>query len=411
MKNPLHFLIIMLFFASVSVSTAAPAANGKIIDILDNGIVTLKFASSHSYKTSDTLELTYMAGSLPMAIGNYEVITTSKNVCLAKPLIMSMPPSLGMTVRVTKTQHPGQSAIPMNSKVSGLKGQALTTGTSAALANEPVEIIGTVIAVNGDNITVIMIGQGDPRIGWFIDLFYVTTQGKELPVGTWKVQSLAGKKLTAVKIKGMGNANKQLKAVIYSHKEQTAMLKSASITPQNAGAVPAPFANSRANTLSTKKTAASKPIQLLGQTAPTVPKKKIAANPFKKTSSLPPGVTKKTASTSKKKKNSSRTRDPETARLLKLLTAKDLKSKRTAAKLITRKPGRDPILYERVNKELLKGYQSARDKLEVDTMAWLCKALASSKKHKYYETIDTVARKAKNRKLKKYAKKSLQQLK
>ena len=395
-----------MFFSPVSSATAA--ANGKIIDILDNGVVTLKFASSHSYKTSDTLELTYLAGSLPMAIGSYEVTTTSKNVCLAKPLIMSMPPSLGMTVRVTRTQHPGQSAIPINNQISSLKVQALTTGTPAAIANEPVEIIGSVIAVNGDRITVKMVGQGVPRIGWFIDLFYVTTQGKELPVGTWKVQSLAGKNLTAVKIKGMGNANKQLKAVVYNHKKQKPMVKNEPLTRQSIGAVATPFANSRAGTLSNKKTAASKPVQLLGQTAPTVAKKKIAANPFKKTSALPPGVTKKTASTTKK--SSSKTRDPETTRLLKLLMASDLKSKRTAAKLITRNPGKDPILYESVNKELLKGYQSANDKLEIDTMAWLCKALASSKNIKYQETLRTVSKSSKNRKLRKYAQKSLRLL-
>ena len=410
MKNPLHFFIIMLFFSSISVSSAAPATNGKIIDILDNGIVTLKFSSSHSYKTSDTLELTYMAGSLPMAIGNYEVITTSKSVCLAKPLIMSMPPSLGMTVKITKTQQ-SQSAIPINSKVSGLKGQALTTGTSAALTNEPVEIIGTVTAVNGDNITVIMIGQGVPRIGWFIDLFYVTTQGKELPVGTWKVQSLAGKNLTAVKIKGMGNANKQLKAVIYNYKKQKTIVRSEPITRQSTGAVPTPFANSRAHTLRNQKTTVAQPIQLLGQTAPTVAKKRIAANPFKKASALPPGATKKTAAPPEKKKKSSQVRDPETARLLKLLTANDLKSKRTAAKLITRSPGKDSILYEKVNMELLQGHQSAKDKLEVDTMAWLCKALASSKNPKYQETLRTVAKRSKSRKLKKYAQKSLRVLK
>ncbi|MBW2710115.1 MAG: hypothetical protein JRD04_12825, partial [Deltaproteobacteria bacterium] len=276
--------------------------------------------------------------------------------------------------------------------------------TNTLSTNTPIEITGSVIAVNGDEIKVRTNGNRNPQVGWFIDLFYVTSQGKELPVGTWKIQSVTGKDLTAIKIKGMGNANKQLKAVIYNQKKKPVAIKVAPPAPKLAQTKP--FSASRAQAANAAPIRQQPSIQLLGETAPTAPPKKIAANPRKRQPTLPPGIKKKPVP-----KKRVQPRDPEVARLLKLLKDDNFASKRNAAKIITRNSYKDSVLYDQVNKELLEGYSSAKDKLEVDTMAWMCKALASSKDHKYYETVDTVARKARNRKLKKYAKVSLRQLK
>ncbi|NOQ42227.1 MAG: hypothetical protein GQ563_06980 [Desulfuromusa sp.] len=404
MKTLVKIVLLVGLLSLFSTPTIANTSRGKIIDILDGGVTTIQFSEGHTFKTGDTFELTYMAGSLPMAIGEYEVTTCTADICLSRPVAMSMPPSKGMTVEVSSTKNPEQPIRVKKKQKPASTPQHPAVQLNPTPTSKPIEIIGSVIAVNGDEIKVRTNGNRNPQVGWFIDLFYVTSQGKELPVGTWKIQSIAERDLTAIKIKGMGDANKQLKAVIYNHKKKPTAVKTA--PPQKNLVKNKPFAASRAKAASAPPTRQQQPIQLLGKTAPTAPPKKITANPHKKNLTLPPGVKKKP--TPKKRVQP---RDPEVTRLLKLLKGDDSASKRNAAKIITRNNYKDPVLYDQVNKELLKGYSSARSKLEVDTMAWLCKALASSKNHKYYETVNTVARKARNRKLKKYAKKSLQQLK
>jgi len=391
MKKNLFLLIMFLLFAAAPAFSAPSTNAGKIVDILDNGTVTLQLSSSHPYQVGDTLELTYMAGTLPMAIGNYKVTITSKNICLAKPLTMSMPPSKGMAVRIAKieSQPPAQNlSVPTPTPTP-------TKPSLAVSANKAIEIVGTVTAVTGETIKVKTTGSNRAQAGWFVDLFYVTSQGKELPVGTWKVRSVSGQELTAIKIKGVGNANKQLKAVIYNHKKETAPVPTLPAKPQPR---PAP----RAHVVAPQPTQPG--VQLQGVTPP--PPRRIGPNPRKQKPALPPGVTKKP-----KPKKQPKPIDPETARLLDQLKSNDYRSKRTAAKIISRNNYKNTILYDQVEKELLRDYSSARSKLAVDTMAWMCKALASSRNHKYYDTVYNVSRKARSRKVRKYAKKSLRNLK
>ena len=68
-------------------------------------------------------------------------------------------------------------------------------------------------------------------------------------------------------------------------------------------------------------------------------------------------------------------------------------------------------LFDVVNEELLKGYQQRTgDRNHIDTMAWLCKALAASGMSKYVKTLEKVADTATNTKLQKFARKSLRLL-
>jgi len=192
MKKILCFIIVMLLLSVHPALSATPAVSGKIIDILDSGIITIQLSKGHPLKGGDTVSLTYMAGSLPMAIGDYEITITTNVICLAKPLVMTMPPSNGMAIKISPVKNP-RKTVGMNKKPTPV------VTTPPPKMTETTRIIGSVVAVNGNEITVRATGLGNPRPGWFIDLFYVTSQGKELPVGTWKVQSVAGKNLNAIK--------------------------------------------------------------------------------------------------------------------------------------------------------------------------------------------------------------------
>jgi len=100
-------------------------------------------------------------------------------------------------------------------------------------------------------------------------------------------------------------------------------------------------------------------------------------------------------------------RDPEVARLMNMLASNVMNVKRDAAKLITRNDFSDPELYKLVNNELLDGYNRYDDDVSIDTMAWLCMALANSGDANYKITLQKVADTTKHQKLAKYAKKAL----
>ena len=100
-------------------------------------------------------------------------------------------------------------------------------------------------------------------------------------------------------------------------------------------------------------------------------------------------------------------RDPEVARLMNMLRSDVMNIKRDAAKLISRNNYSDPDLFVVVNDELLKGYNQSDDGNTIDTMAWLCKALAYSGDANYKKTLQTIEDTSKHQKLVKYAKKAL----
>ncbi len=131
------------------------------------------------------------------------------------------------------------------------------------------EIIGEVVSTAGDDITVAFTGSKMPEIGWSVDLFYVVPKtGRELPVGTWQVQSVDGQTVIAVKVKGQGNANTKLKAVLHNRQKKQPVASPSAPQPQRTRLVnnrpvpadPKPFQSSSARP--------SQQIQLLGQSSP-----------------------------------------------------------------------------------------------------------------------------------------------
>jgi len=96
------------------------------------------------------------------------------------------------------------------------------------------------------------------------------------------------------------------------------------------------------------------------------------------------------------------------AEYIRRLQSKNLKDKVWGAKKITRNRVTDPAVFDVLEQELLSMYnQNVRDRNHVDAVAWMLKALGASHMPKYKDTIKEIARKAKSRKVKGYAKKAL----
>ncbi|MEA1921872.1 MAG: caspase family protein [Pseudomonadota bacterium] len=102
---------------------------------------------------------------------------------------------------------------------------------------------------------------------------------------------------------------------------------------------------------------------------------------------------------------------PEIKKYIRMLQSSNTKDQRYAAKKIIRSYSTNKVLLDVVNRELLKGYQQkGKDRHHVDVMAWFCKVLGASKQSRYAATLSKVADSDANRKLKKYAAKSLRKL-
>lgn len=99
---------------------------------------------------------------------------------------------------------------------------------------------------------------------------------------------------------------------------------------------------------------------------------------------------------------------PEAARLIAMVRSGDARLQKDAAKTVTRGKASDPALYDALADLLLQGYQTDQSNAEwVDTLSWVCKALATSGDAKHRQAIETVARAAANPKLQRYAQQSL----
>lgn len=101
----------------------------------------------------------------------------------------------------------------------------------------------------------------------------------------------------------------------------------------------------------------------------------------------------------------------EQAKYLKLLESNNVVDQRDAARMITRANVKDQVVFDAVERALLRGYKmESSDREHIDAMSWLCKALGSSGMSKYRSTLNTVANNAPHKKLKGYAEKSMNEL-
>ena len=101
----------------------------------------------------------------------------------------------------------------------------------------------------------------------------------------------------------------------------------------------------------------------------------------------------------------------EENRLLNMLASSDSNLKRDAAKLIVRRPRVDPKVFAAAAAALTgMAGDNPGDALDIDTMAWLCKALAASGDHTYVAPLQQVMEKTESQKLKDYAAKAMKAL-
>jgi len=101
----------------------------------------------------------------------------------------------------------------------------------------------------------------------------------------------------------------------------------------------------------------------------------------------------------------------EDNRLISMLRSDDLGLKRDAAKMIVRSVGNDAKVYAAAALALQGMAQQIKiDSLYVDTMAWLCKALAASGDSDYIADLKALHDGTDNYKLKTYTKKAIRAL-
>ena len=106
--------------------------------------------------------------------------------------------------------------------------------------------------------------------------------------------------------------------------------------------------------------------------------------------------------------------DPHSARIAALLKSGDYKLQRDGAKMLVRSIHADLRLFDLVEDILEKyiasyAFQSSTggSELEIDTMAWMCRALPASANNKYHDTLKKIAQESQPEKLKKYARDAL----
>ncbi|MEN8134538.1 MAG: hypothetical protein ABFS18_03245 [Thermodesulfobacteriota bacterium] len=102
---------------------------------------------------------------------------------------------------------------------------------------------------------------------------------------------------------------------------------------------------------------------------------------------------------------------PEENRIANMIRADNVNIKRDGAKIVFRSSKSSPEIFNIIEVELLANY--AKNSLEhdhVDTISWLCKALASSGDPQYRATLRKISRTSSNWKIQNFAKESLNAL-
>ncbi|MBL4761092.1 MAG: hypothetical protein JKY93_00155 [Gammaproteobacteria bacterium] len=94
--------------------------------------------------------------------------------------------------------------------------------------------------------------------------------------------------------------------------------------------------------------------------------------------------------------------------LIRVLSSGDYLSMREAAQFIEFYAYFDKAVLDALNKQITERYLDENsEKIELDSVAWLCRALARSTAPEYKDTIVMVKDKATNKRLRKYAKRYL----
>jgi len=228
----------------------AYAYTGKVIDVFGANITTIQIDGNHSLKVKDKIDLTYMAGMLPMAIGVYEITTVQNDIILSKPVRITMPADKGMKVQidavgsgdsqpslvtsraVKKESKPGRISLlgqehnpsqpnpgTMDSEPKeSLFSDFIFENVEPKQTNQKVSTVkikGEVVELMGEDIRVKLISEGKPKKGFAVDLTHITSSGLELPVGTWKVKSIKNREVLAVADDKNVKPRVGMKALVY----------------------------------------------------------------------------------------------------------------------------------------------------------------------------------------------------
>ena len=93
---------------------------------------------------------------------------------------------------------------------------------------------------------------------------------------------------------------------------------------------------------------------------------------------------------------------------LSAITRGTVSARISAAKKVTQSFVRNDKIFIEIEHQLLDSYNDNLGRKHIDQMAWYCKALASSGKEKYLETVRQVANRAEDPKLQNYARQSVE---
>lgn len=232
MKKSACILFTALLWIGLHIQIAFSGSyKGEVLDIFGNNIVTVKVAGGHTYKPDDQVDLTHMAGAMPMSLGIYKVTMVDGDTFLCRSDNMVMEPRAGMRIQIDllkKAPKAGQPAMgkrrqPFGPDVSGAgrdlqrydhKHQA--DPFKKAAQKKTIPVYGVVSKVKGNSIEINLPHGTMAKIrkGQTIVLSFFNSSGHERYAGKWKVAAAAGDKVRGVPWEPLGDPMVGYRAVI-----------------------------------------------------------------------------------------------------------------------------------------------------------------------------------------------------
>jgi len=168
----------------------------------------------------EKIEVSYMAGTLEMLIGKYEVTFSRMDMVLCKELFLSIPPEKGMTVLVYRTSQmiaidkpdpdatlppqkividePDPGAMLPPSEDPRFYPENMGGNNENLIPEYNADIVeGEVVKVMGTDVYIKLSSHGEVKIGYTAKLTYITSLGDKIPIGTWKVHTLNEQEVVA----------------------------------------------------------------------------------------------------------------------------------------------------------------------------------------------------------------------
>ena len=222
------FCCVLVGILLSATSCYAQYIDGKVINTEDDSI-TVQLELGNPFSPGNRVDLTYKAGGLEVLLGQYEITAVKGNVFVGKIVSQKVPPSKNMKVKVIialEEEEYGTNPFEVTAEdLKKLEGVGLDemleddfTGGKFGNINDKGDpdfsVNGKVTKVLGKEVVIELEEDRHPQIGYQVDLFFVTSQGLDLPVGKWRVTRVKGKEVTARCYDCEMPAREGLKAVI-----------------------------------------------------------------------------------------------------------------------------------------------------------------------------------------------------